>query len=154
MDIRLALGWSSVFVAAGTAFYGYKFEFEEAKPVVWVGLILYIFLTTLQTLYSYLIEGNTVFVGRRKTFSKRIITERITISSTTEPAAPNKPPTYQISLNYLRSTSSGKSLLGKGKTRGSRAYNEFFDDLGNMDQERFEKWVGELVESAMEGKSS
>jgi len=152
-DIRLALGWLSVFVAAGTAFYGYKFEFEDSKPVVWVGLILYVILTALQTLYSYLIEGNIVFVGKRKTFSKRIITDRITVSSTTEPASPNKPPAYQLSLNYVRSTSSGKSLLGKGKTRGSKGYNSFFDEQGTLDQERFERWVGELVEHAMEGKS-
>lgn len=39
-DVRLALGWSSVLVAAGTALYGYKVEFEIAKPVVWVGLSL------------------------------------------------------------------------------------------------------------------
>jgi len=152
-DIRLALGWLSVFVAAGTAFYGYKFEFEDSKPVVWVGLILYVILTALQTLYSYLIEGNIVFVGKRKTFSKRIITDRITVSSTTELPSPNKPPAYQLSLNYVRSTSSGKSLLGKGKTRGSKGYNAFFDEQGTLDQERFERWVGELVEHAMEGKS-
>ena len=39
-DIKLALGWSSIFIAAGTALYGYKTEFEESKPVVWVGVIL------------------------------------------------------------------------------------------------------------------
>lgn len=29
-------------------------------------------LTTIQTLYAYFIEGDTVFMGRRKTFSKRV----------------------------------------------------------------------------------
>ena len=33
-----------------------------------------------------------------------------------------------------------------------KGYNEFFDDQGTMDQERFERWVGELVEEAMDGK--
>jgi len=153
-DVRLALGWLSVFVAAGTAFYGYKIEFEKSKPVVWVGLILYILLTTVQTLYAYFIEGEVVFVGKRKTFSKRIITERITISSSTIPVKKSTPPTYQLQLNYVRSTSGGKSLLAKGKTRGGREYNAFFDEKGTMDQERFERWVGELVEETMEGKTS
>jgi len=152
-DIRLALGWLSVFVAAGTALYGYKVEFEESKPVVSFGLVLYVILTALQTLYSYFVEGNIIFVGKRKTFSKRIITERITVSSITEPASTTHPPAYQLSLNYVRSTSSGKSLLGKGKTRGSIGYNSFFDEQGTLDQEKFERWVGELVEHAMEGKS-
>ena len=39
-DVRLALGWLSVFVAAGTAFYGYKVEFEKSKPVVSIGLVV------------------------------------------------------------------------------------------------------------------
>jgi len=124
-------------------------------------------------LYAYFIEGDIVFVGKRKTFSKRvrrickpidtlsltfvslqIITERITISSTTIPVKKTRPPAYQIQLNYVRSTSGGKSLLAKGKTRGEKEYNAFFDEKGTMDQERFERWVGELVEEAMEGKAS
>jgi len=153
-DVRLALGWLSVFVAAGTALYGYKIEFEKSKPVVWAGLLLYIALTTIQTLYAYFIEGNIVFVGKRKTFSKRIITERITISATTEPVKKSTPPAYSLSLHYVRSTSGGKSLLAKGKTRGSKEYNAFFDEQGTLDQEVFERWVGELVEQAMESKAS
>jgi signal peptidase complex subunit 2 len=39
-DVRLGLGWASVFVAAGTGLYGYKIDFEKSKPVVWAGLIL------------------------------------------------------------------------------------------------------------------
>lgn len=117
-------------MAAGTAFYGYKVEFEESKPVMWVGLIVYVLfsslyilflvslstyvegarclflvacpkcawaqyciiapqydihvlimlfcscrymvLTTLQALYAYFIEGEIIFVGKRKTFDKRV----------------------------------------------------------------------------------
>ncbi|KAG6854499.1 hypothetical protein C0991_006101 [Blastosporella zonata] len=153
-DVRLALGWLSVFVATGTALYGYKVEFEESKPLVWIGLLTYIFLTTIQSLYAYFIEGQVVFVGKRKTFSKRIITERITLSSTTEPVKKTKPPAYSLSLHYVRSTNGGKSLLAKGKTQGSKGYNAFFDALGTLNQEEFEQWVGELVEQAMEGKAS
>ncbi|KAK7462782.1 hypothetical protein VKT23_007366 [Stygiomarasmius scandens] len=153
-DVRLGLGWLSVFVAAGTAFYGYKVEFEKSKPVVWAGLILYILLTTIQTLYAYFIEGDIVYVGKRKTFSRRIVSERITITSRTIPVERSKPPAYEVSVTYVRSTSGGKSLLAKGKTHGVREYNSFFDEEGTMEQERFERWVGELVEQAMEGKSS
>jgi len=88
--VRLALGWLSVFVAVGTSLYGYKVEFERSKSVVTIGLVLYaliiyffslqivnnpfryMVLTTLQTLYAYFIEGNTIFVGKRKTLSKRV----------------------------------------------------------------------------------
>ena len=39
-DVRLGLGWLSVFVAAGTALYGYKIEFEQSKTVVSIGLVV------------------------------------------------------------------------------------------------------------------
>jgi signal peptidase complex subunit 2 len=61
-----------VLVAGGTALYGYKIEFEKSKPVVWVGVLVYVVLTTLQTLYTYFVQKDTVFVGKRKTFSKRV----------------------------------------------------------------------------------
>lgn len=95
-----------------------------------------------------------MFMGKRKTFSKRIITERITISSQTDRATPTKPPAYQLSLNYVRSTNGGKSLLVKGKTHGNRTYTAFFDEQGTMLQDRFEQWVGGLVEDAMDGKAA
>ncbi|KAI0918404.1 hypothetical protein AcW1_009698 [Taiwanofungus camphoratus] len=151
-DIRLALGWASVFVAAGTGLYGWKVEFEKSKPVVWAGLILYLLLTTLQTLYAFFIEGDIVFVGKRKTFDKRIVTERITLTSTSTPSSPSSSPAYTLALSYVRSTSGGKSLLGKGRATAERGYNTFFDSRGVMDQEVFERWVGEMVGRVMEGK--
>ncbi|KAJ6521391.1 signal peptidase complex subunit 2 [Mycena vulgaris] len=161
-DVRLALGWLSVFVAGGTGLYGYKIEFEQSKPVVWAGLILYMLLTFTQTLYSYFIEGDIVFVGKRKTFSKRIMTERITLSSRTLPvsfppksaSAPGAsiPPQYALALTYVRSTSANKSLLAKGKTHAEAPYARFFDAEGTMDPDAFERWVGELVEEGMGGR--
>lgn len=152
-DVRLALGWACVFVAGGTGLYGWKVEFEKSKPVVWAGLLLYILLTAVQTLYSYFIEGDIVFVGKRKTFDKRIVTERITIEATTVPSKPDSPPAYSLSLSYVRSTSGGKSLLGKGRTSSQRGYNTFFDENGVLDHESFEKWLGSLVGGLMDGKT-
>ena len=98
---------------------------------------------------------------RLLTLSTQIITERLTIDSRTIPAKKSTSsstksiqPAYSLFLTYHRSTSGGKSLLARGKTRGSISYTEFFDDKGVMHQEKFEKWMGQLVEDAMEGKSS
>lgn len=38
-DIKLALGWLAVLVAAGTAGYSYKLGFEETKGVATAGVI-------------------------------------------------------------------------------------------------------------------
>lgn len=101
-----------------------------------------------------------MFVGRRKTFSKRIITERVTISSRTLPiSASSQPssanaPSYSLNISYVQSTSGGKSLLAKNRAQGSKEYSAFFDEKGVMVQEVFERWVGELVEGTMEGKAA
>ena len=44
-DVRLALGWSGVFVAGATAFYSWRLEFEQSKPIMWIGLIVCVFLS-------------------------------------------------------------------------------------------------------------
>ncbi|KAI0034687.1 signal peptidase complex subunit 2, partial [Vararia minispora EC-137] len=149
-DIRLTLGWVGVFIAAATGLYGYYRDFETAKPVVWVGVSLYVLLAGLQALYAYFIERDIVFVGKRKTFDKRIVTERVTISSRTQPSTPQSPPAYALDLSFVRSASGGKSLLGKSADTQTRPYTAFFDVDGGMDQLMFESWVGELVGRAME----
>lgn len=83
----------------------------------------------------------------------QIVTERITLTSTTTPSTPSSTPAYALGLTYVRSTSGGKSLLGRGRTKGERGYNAFFDERGVMDQVAFERWVGEMVGQVMEGKS-
>ena len=100
-DVRLTLGWAGVLVAAATGLHGWKVDFEQAEPAMHMSrqrprIVLvsnmhffssYAILTSLQALYACFVEADIVFVGRRKTFSKRIITERITISSRTLPIA-------------------------------------------------------------------
>lgn len=178
-DVRLTLGWAGVLVAAVTGLYGWKVEFEQSKPAVWAGFVMYVLvkelvsssshiffssyviLTSLQALYAYFVEGDIVFVGRRKTFSKRIVTERITVSSRTLPVSASSPqlsptntPSYSLNIAYVQSTSGGKSLLAKNRAQGSKEYSAFFDEKGVMVQEVFEAWVGELVEGTMDGKAA
>ncbi|EIW78447.1 hypothetical protein CONPUDRAFT_138723 [Coniophora puteana RWD-64-598 SS2] len=162
-DVRLALGWAGVFVAVATGVYGYKVDFETAKPLVWAGFLLYLLLTGLQTAYAYFVEGDVVFVGKRKTFSKRIVTERITISSRTlpvsSPISPNSisqssSPSYELAVSYVQSAAGGRSLLSKGRSRASRSYASFFDAKGVMAQATFEDWVGKLVEDVMDSRAA
>jgi signal peptidase complex subunit 2 len=130
--------------------------------------IRYIVLSISQAIYAYFIEGDTVFVGKRKTFDKRvsvagacvrgsvltipfkIVTERITLSTRTQPSTPENPPAYSLSLTYRRSTNGGKSLLNRGKASESRPYTAFFDEQGILDHDCFETWVGEIVGRVME----
>ncbi|KAG8820892.1 hypothetical protein FRC18_011561 [Serendipita sp. 400] len=120
-DVKLALGWAGVLIAGLTAAYGYKVEFEKSKPAMWVGVVLYVILSGAQTLYAYLIEGDTVFVGKRKTYAKRVESERIRVDAKSISAQPSKAvsstpsatnaPSYQLSMSYVRTTNSGKTVI-------------------------------------------
>ena len=117
-------------------------------------------LTALSTLYSFFVEKDIVYVGKRKLLAKRIETEFITISTRTEfpsrssrkanTTSSHQPPQYSVTIQFVRSSNGGKSLIAKGNVIGVRGYNEFFDEEGTMDQERFEKWLAELVEDVMQ----
>lgn len=159
-------------IAGATALYGWKVNFEQSKPLVWAGVILYVLLclssifsflrhvtsryvllTSISTLYTYFVEKDTVYVGRRKTLAKRIETERLTVASRTiPPTKPGESPSYHATISYVRSSNGGKSLLSKSQTTYERAYNEFFAEDGVLDQERFARWLAERVELVMEAR--
>jgi signal peptidase complex subunit 2 len=80
---------------------------------------------------------------------EQIVTERITLSSRTKPSNPESPPAYSLSLTYRRSTNGGKSLLSRRELTDYQPYNEFFDEQGILDHDRFETWVGEVVGRVM-----
>jgi signal peptidase complex subunit 2 len=83
----------------------------------------YIVLTGAQSLYTYFIEGETIFIGKRKTYAKRVETERIKVEAKSHPAKWSsvlykKPsaasaPSYQLSMSYVRSANSGKIIIHK-----------------------------------------
>ncbi|KIM24822.1 hypothetical protein M408DRAFT_75422 [Serendipita vermifera MAFF 305830] len=158
-DIKLALGWSSVIIAGLTAAYGYKVEFEKSKPAVWVGVILYVVLSSLYSLYAYFIEGDTIFEGKRKTYAKRVESERIRVDAKSNPpkyssilsgkATTASAPSYQMSMSYVRLTNSGKTVIHKGKERAEASYATFFDSEGRMDVPKFEAWVAAVMARVM-----
>ncbi|GAA5853813.1 hypothetical protein JCM9279_001674 [Rhodotorula babjevae] len=80
-DVRLALGWASVAVAAATGYYGYRTPFHDSTFWVSAGVALYVVLNTALALYVALVEKNTIFEGKRRTLASRISTERLSVSS-------------------------------------------------------------------------
>jgi len=149
-DVRLALGWLAVLVSVGTGLYGWKTEFETAKPVVWAGVIAYFLLTSAQTAYSYYVEGKTVFVGKRKTLANRIETERVTLASETSPApSPSSSPLYSLTLTYVRSSNGGKTLITRNQLAQQKEYVSLFDAEGTLDELALIAWLRELSSAAL-----
>jgi signal peptidase complex subunit 2 len=80
-------------------------------------------LTTAQTAYIYFVEGETIFIGKRKTYAKRVETEHIRVESrTVDPKysrlkigvkSPENAPVYEFGMSYIRLTNGGKTLIHK-----------------------------------------
>lgn len=156
-DVRLALGWTSVVIAAATGYYGWKREFEEARLLVFVGVVLYFILTAVQTAYAYWIEGKTIYVGKRRTLVHRIEIERITIDSETKPApSPSKSPRYSLTLSYIRSTGKSKknkTIIRKSSATVEKNYTDLFDEEGTLDERALAAWLTEASASVIEDNS-
>jgi signal peptidase complex subunit 2 len=82
--------------------------------------------------------------------SFKIVTERITLGTRTQPSTPENPPAYSLTLKYRHSTNAGKSLLNRGESSESRPYTAFFDEQGILDHDCFETLVREIVGRVME----
>ncbi|GAA5982809.1 hypothetical protein JCM10908_006797 [Rhodotorula pacifica] len=81
-DVRLAIGWTAVGVAAATGYYGYVVDdFQRTKSWVAVGVVVYTLLNTTLALYVALVEKSVIYEGKRRTIASRISTERVTLSS-------------------------------------------------------------------------
>jgi len=148
-DVRLALGYASVIIGGGTVFYGWKIGFEPSKTIVTIGVALYFLLTALQTLYIWYVEKETIFVGKRKTLDKRILTERLTVSSKTIKSTPTTPPQYSLDISYLYSANGGKTVIKRGRENGQKEYNALFDSDGYLSLEALEQWVEGLVSKSI-----
>ncbi|KAJ9105889.1 hypothetical protein QFC20_004224 [Naganishia adeliensis] len=146
-DIKLALGWLAVLVAAGTAGYSYKVGFEETKGVATAGVIAYFILSGIQLLYAYYFEGSKIYIGKRKSLSKRIETEVIRISSRTLPSStsPPQPPRYLLNFSYRRSANKNKSLIRRKRELVEASFGDLVDAKGGVEQERIRDWVGDVV---------
>jgi hypothetical protein len=83
----------------------------------------------------------------------QIVTERITVSSSTAASAAaaktgGASTSYALSARVMRTASGGKTLLARGASEQDAPYADFFDAQGTMDVERFEAWVATLVDKA------
>ncbi|CED84763.1 SPCS2, SPC2 [Phaffia rhodozyma] len=154
-DLKLLLGWSACLIALGTSGWAYRHSWEESKGPLKIAVVLYAILSTISYLYTYFIQGQKIFVGKRKTLTDgRIETSIITVSTSTKLSPkPERIPLYNISLSSLTSTNAGKSLLSRIENEGSKSIGAFVSADGVVDRVELESWLNGLLEGK-EGKSA
>lgn len=73
-DVRLALGYSAFAICAACFYWDYKLGFDSTKYYTAAAVTLYTLLNGALTLWVWLVEGGTVYVGTTKTGDKVFIT--------------------------------------------------------------------------------
>jgi hypothetical protein len=69
-DVRLALGYSAFAICAACFCWDYKLGFEDTKYYSAAAVALYTLLNGALTLWVWLVEGGTVYVGTSKAGDK------------------------------------------------------------------------------------
>lgn len=68
--MRLALGYSAFAICAACFYWDYQFGFESTKYYSAAAVALYTLLNGALTLWVWLVEGGTVYVGTSKAGDK------------------------------------------------------------------------------------
>ncbi|OBT47799.1 hypothetical protein VE00_01558 [Pseudogymnoascus sp. WSF 3629] len=116
-DVRLALGYSAFAICAACFCWDYKLGFEDTKYYSAAAVALYTLLNGALTLWVWLVEGGTVYVGTSKAGDK------ITISTSTK----KHTPTYHLTITSQSSTSPAATT-----TTLSRPFADWFDSAGHF----------------------
>ncbi|KAJ9096399.1 hypothetical protein QFC21_005221 [Naganishia friedmannii] len=105
--------------------------------------------------YAYYFEGSKIYIGKRKSLSKRIETEVIRISSRSLPssASPSLPPRYLLNLSYRRSANKNKSLIRRARQLVEASYGELIDSQGGVEEERIRDWIGAMLVNVVGGSA-
>ena len=83
--MRLALGYSAFAICAACFYWDYKLGFDSTKYYTAAAVALYALLNGALTLWVWLVEGGTVYVGTSKAGDKVFLT----------------PPTHQIGRAHV-----------------------------------------------------
>jgi hypothetical protein len=65
-DVRLALGYSAVLIAAVLFGVDYKLGWEVTKPYTLPTVVAYVILNSGFTYWLWFVEGSTIYVGERQ----------------------------------------------------------------------------------------
>lgn len=138
-NIRLALGYASVLVAAFVGLYDKHYGFFEAYNVTAVGLVLYALLSSAFFYWVRFVERGVVYTG--------IDSQGASVSVYTD--VPDKyTPIYKIRI----------VVQGDKKLRTAQAsFTEWFGRNGLIVYDKFEAWVVETLNgsgAASESKKS
>ncbi|KAK9467223.1 signal peptidase complex subunit 2 [Lipomyces arxii] len=131
IDVRLAIGFLSVFVAAAVGGYDYYVGFEAAKYYTTIGVATYFVLNTILTSWLMFVEKGTFYQGFKSS-------HKISVKSFTKKYTP----VYEIHVS-----SKFKSIDAKLQ------FTEYFNTDGEIVNQPLERWLDTLLASLVADSS-
>ena len=135
VDVRLALGYASVIVAALTAFYDHKVGFFAAKyPWTILGLFIYVTLNVAYTYWIWFVEAGIVYSGTKGALKVSVATSKGSKKSKYDPV-------YDIKVTVLSDKT--PAVIKKSGT-----FDGWFATNGMIDYKKFAAWISSAVSEA------
>lgn len=117
-DVRLALGYSALALAAACFAWDYKLGFDSTKHFTAAAVAVYTLLNGALTFWMFAVERGTVYVGTAPSG------ETLRIATSTK----KNVPTYHVTVEVVPGKKGGK----KEVLVLSRAFTEWFDGAGHF----------------------
>ncbi|CAG8524240.1 8476_t:CDS:2 [Diversispora eburnea] len=147
-DIKLILGYLSCGFAMFGGYYGHITPFNDSKMVVIQCVIVYLILNLISFIYTFFIEKDIIFDGKKQDDS---INYKITIHTNSKRYSD----IYNITFEFVgKETTGNKVSIRNSNFSISKSFGYWFDVNGVMDQERFEGTLKEGLEAAITGKKT
>ncbi|KAL1297680.1 hypothetical protein AAFC00_006232 [Neodothiora populina] len=130
-DVKLALGYSAVIIAAVTFAYDYKLGFDATKHWTAITVAAYFILNGVFTYWIWAVEKGTVFTGDWKG-------RKLSIISRTE----KLDPTYRLKITYSKAAS---SVSQTEQIEINAPFTQWFTADGFFVAKPFQQWLASSV---------
>ncbi|KAI9819527.1 MAG: hypothetical protein M1827_006976 [Pycnora praestabilis] len=131
-DVRLALGYAAVFIAAVTFYFDYRLGFEKTKGWTLYAVLAYFFLNGGLTCWVWGVEKGKVFVGCLGETK-----EQLTLQSHVEKHIP----TYHVTVRYRSSVDQDIWQT----VQISAPFTEWFTTEGYFVAKPFQRWLASEI---------
>jgi len=136
-DVRLALGYVAVAIAAATCYFDYTLGFEKTKTYTLWAVIAYFVINGAFTYWIWGVEGGKVFVGELKG-TKLILSSNVT----------KHIPIYHLTARYAVPSSGSSEKEGEPLWQTiqlSAPFTRWFSSDGSFVPKPFQEWLASEI---------
>ncbi|KAJ1654208.1 hypothetical protein IWQ61_005816 [Dispira simplex] len=143
-DVKLVLGYTACLLAAFDFVYTWKKPFEETRWSTLLCVVGFVLFSSLASLYAYLVEKDTVFVGSKVLEGQKFV---LSVSSRTKPGDEH----YYLAMSLRPLQNTGQSQAPVPTHSFSQSLGKWFQESGQLDVAAIDQDLGRYLD-AIEAK--